>query len=181
MVLLSNTKIKINATAAQRSMRHKNSSKPSFAKPAPLFYQCECCQRLLIDVTASDKAQSPDCCGYPMIQLLAQAPDAAHHLTLTVRGGFENNSLSVSVGQPAHPMTHQHHIVWVYLYTFQGGQLKFMTPGEESTVMFALADKDAYVYCDRAVCKGHDCKFNCKRDFCVWVYCNQHGLWHYSL
>ncbi|MGK2889092.1 MAG: desulfoferrodoxin family protein [Candidatus Malihini olakiniferum] len=76
-------------------------------------------------------------------------------------------SLSFSVGQPIHQMTLQHHIAWVYLYSFQGRQLKFMAPGEESIVMFALADKDAYVYCDRPVCKGHDCKFNCKRVFCV--------------
>lgn len=181
MVLLSNRQKNIKPMLSQHSMRHKNSTKPSFYTPEPQFYLCEHCQRLTIDVAANRTSQRLDCCGRTMKHLLAQTPDGAHHLTLTIRGGFESNSLSVTVGQPAHPMTLQHHIAWMYLHTFQGGQLKFMVPGEESTAMFALADKDAYVYCDRAVCKGRDCKFNCKRGFCVWVYCNQHGLWHYSL
>lgn len=181
MKLLSTTPKNSKPTATQRSMRHKNSTKPSFYMPIPQFYQCERCLRLMIDVAGNNPSQPPDCCGHVMKHLLAQTPDDAHHITLTVRGGFESNSLSVTVGQPVHPMTLPHHIAWVYLHTFQGGQLKFMAPGEESTVMFALADKDAYVYCDRAICKGRDCKFNCKRGFCVWIYCNQHGLWHYSL
>lgn len=178
MPLLSGATIRTGNTATQSHGRHKNSTKPSFVVVPPHFYLCGYCQRLLIDPMIIRSTSSPTCCGVPMTLLTVQNADTEHLLHMTVSGGFERNSLTINIGEPAHPMQPEHHISWIYLYSFQGGQLKCLAPDDSSTVTFALAEKDAYVYCDRAICKGSHCKFNCKRGFSVWAYCNQHGLFY---
>ena len=68
----------------------------------------------------------------------------------------ENNTVWVTVGEAAHPMTPEHSILWVYLQTDRGGQRKCLVPGSEPTVSFALADETPLA---------------------VYAYCNLHGLW----
>ncbi|WJV61131.1 desulfoferrodoxin family protein [Pectobacteriaceae bacterium CE70] len=166
---------------AQRRTRIRNSTKPGFIVPEPIFYRCGQCRRLVVQTTLSEAATPVSCCGTPMSQLVAQEADSSlagiHRITMVVSGGFDSNALSVTVGEPPHPMETGHYLEWIYLYTFQGGQIKFMLPGDLPSALFSLAEKDAYVYCDRAVCKGKRCKFNCKRGFCAFCYCSQHGLW----
>lgn len=181
MPLLFNAAAHVERLAAGRPTRHKNSTKPLFATAPPRFYQCAHCHRLLIESMPLPVPTPPSCCGSAMTNMDIREADAVHYPAMHVSGGFERNSLTVSVGQPAHPMTPEHYIAWIYLYSFQGGQLKCLSPGESSTATFALAEQDAYVYCDRPICKGRDCKFNCKRGFSVWAYCNLHGLFHNSL
>ena len=43
-------------------------------------------------------------------------------------------------------------IQWIALKTFTGSQLKYVLPKKRSPLLFALADEDAYVYCDKDVC-----------------------------
>ena len=47
----------------------------------------------------------------------------------------------------------------------------------------ALADEDAYVYCDREVCRmGHEyCQFECKRGMVLYAHCTVHGLFRLPL
>lgn len=178
---LGNAGIRANRPAHKISTRIANSSKPTFAVAEPVFYRCPRCARLFVQTRAGDGAALLRCCGetlYPLTPRDAADQEAARHLpVMVVSGGFESNALAVSVGEPPHPMTPEHHLEWIYLYTFQGGQLKFLAPGEPAAATFALAEKDAYVYCDRPVCKGSRCKFNCKRGFTAYAYCNRHGLW----
>ncbi|CPR17209.1 desulfoferrodoxin family protein [Brenneria goodwinii] len=163
------------------STRVRNSTKPTFSTAAPAFYRCSRCRRLLVQQFAGQGTLSIICCGEPMVELKPHEPtDAAaeqHLPAMVVSGGFESNALSVTVGAPPHPMDGEHHLEWIYLYTFQGGQIKFIAPGDKPSAIFSLAESDAYVYCDRAVCKGNQCKFNCKRGFTAYAYCNRHGLW----
>ncbi|TKI06610.1 desulfoferrodoxin [Martelella alba] len=136
---------------------------------------------MLIEPQAAPGSAAPDCCATPMQALAAQNADAPgahdHRVAMQVFGGFDANALTVSVGETPHPTEAAHRILWLYLYTFQGGQLKFLSPGEPANVTFPLAGKDAYVYCDRRICKGRRCKFNCKRGFRVFAYCSRDGLW----
>lgn len=163
------------------STRIKNSTKPTFSAAAPLFYRCARCRRLMVQPFAGDGALSLACCGEAMSELTPRSPtdaEAGQHLpAMVVSGGFDSNALSVTVGLPPHPMENDHHLEWIYLYTFQGGQIKFIAPGDRAAAIFSLAEKDAYVYCDRTICKGSQCKFNCKRGFIAYAYCNRHGLW----
>lgn len=127
----------------------------------------------------------PRCCGAMMTELKAGddgAPAAAEHRPhITVAGGVDANAILITVGDPPHPMAAEHAVEWIYLYTFEGGQIKFMAGVDRPTATFALADADAYVYCDRPVCRGSRCKFNCKRGFTAYAYCSRDGLWQTTL
>ena len=49
---------------------------------------------------------------------------------------------------------------------------------QDPVVTFAMADEDAFVYCDRPICKivkAH-CMFQCKQGLVIYVYCNVHVL-----
>ncbi|MGN0959399.1 MAG: hypothetical protein ACI4OC_01490, partial [Coriobacteriales bacterium] len=43
-----------------------------------------------------------------------------------------------------------------------------------SPLIFALADEDAYVYCDKAQCQ--ECIFMCKRGFAFYAFFPEAGL-----
>jgi desulfoferrodoxin-like iron-binding protein len=68
----------------------------------------------------------------------------------------DGNTVTVTVGEVAHPMTAEHSILWVYLQTDKGGQRKCLKVGAEPTVTFALADE---------------------KPLAAYAYCNLHGLW----
>ena len=170
--------------ALKTSTRIKNSTKPSFIQREPTFYRCPQCGQVFVTVnTRSDDTQI-HCCGTALSALIAHTASdalAEQHLPLmTISGGFESNTLTVNVGASPHPMEENHRLEWIYIYTFEGGQFKFLRPADLPEATFALAGNDAYVYCDRPVCKGNKCKFNCKRGFTAWCWCNQHGLWKVS-
>jgi hypothetical protein len=65
-------------------------------------------------------------------------------------------------------------IEWIYLKTFTGGQLKYVTNAQKTSFVFALADEDAYVYCDEDPCL--ECIFGCKRGFEIYVHIKEKGL-----
>lgn len=122
------------------------------------------------------------CCGQMMSSLIANIESSCeeeHLPEYVIKGGYANNAIEVKIGRTNHVMTKEHHIEWVYIYTFQGGQLKYLNATQEPKVTFAMADEDAFVYCDRLICKmGRDhCMFQCKRNLVVYAYCNVHGLW----
>ncbi|MBQ7109525.1 MAG: desulfoferrodoxin, partial [Clostridia bacterium] len=59
-------------------------------------------------------------------------------------------------GSVEHPMTEEHHIVWVYLQTDRGGQRKCLEIGKDPVVTFTLSDE---------------------KPVAAYAYCNLHGLW----
>ena len=65
-------------------------------------------------------------------------------------------------------------IEWIYLRTFTGGQLKYLVNPKKTSFVFALADEDAYVYCDEDPCL--ECVFQCKRGFEIYAYIKERGL-----
>lgn len=173
-----------NKLSGKMSTRIKNSTKPQFIQHEPHFYRCSCCGQVLVQICSENQGATIQCCGEILHALSAHSASdalAEQHLpTMTISGGFESNTLTVNVGAPPHPMSTEHHLEWIYIYTFQGGQFQFLRPGALPEATFALAGNDAYVYCDRPVCKGNRCKFNCKRGFTAYSWCNQHGLWKLS-
>ena len=94
-------------------------------------------------------------CGKPMEELVPNTVEASsekHLPAVTV----EDGAINVNVGSVDHPMADEHYIEWVYVETENGGQRKYLKPGEEPNVTFSLGD-------DKAVA--------------VYAYCNLHGLW----
>ena len=70
---------------------------------------------------------------------------------------MEGSLVRVDVGEVHHPMLDAHYIEWVSLQTREGNQRKFLKPGQEPVVTFAITEGDEVE--------------------AVYAYCNLHGLW----
>lgn len=165
------------------STRCRISHRPPFQTETPIFFRCGSCGALTVVSTRPRTGALPkfSCCGQALEPLEVCRDEAVlqdHRLAFTVFGGFEHSAVRITVDGGGHPMADGHRIEWMYLRTFQGGQLKFLPAGTRSIAHFSLADDDAYVYCDRDICRmGREhCQFACKRGMEVYAYCSVHGL-----
>ena len=163
------------------------SHRPDFMTGDPLFYRCPQCGEIIIANSSqhgrgvADKAPFVSCCGVQCVPLeVCTDPElcGSHPMRFVVFGGYERNSVRIEVESGFHPMEAGHRIEWIYMRTFQGGQLKMLPSGARSFASFSLADYDAFVYCDRDICRmGREhCQFLCKRGMVAYAFCNRHGL-----
>ena len=90
-------------------------------------------------------------------------------LSYQITGGYNDNAVQVFFD-----MEEGHELEWLYLKTFTGGYMKYIGPGKRSPCVFALADEDAFSYCDEDPCL--ECTFWCKRGFVVYGYVSKLGL-----
>ena len=90
-------------------------------------------------------------------------------LDYQINGGFNNNAIYFK-WKIADKTKYQ--ITWVALKTFTGMQLKYVMPKKFSPLLFALADEDAFAYCNKIPCE--ECSFRCKNGFVF--YANIKGL-----
>ena len=66
------------------------------------------------------------------------------------------STLTVTVGAVEHPMVDVHHIQWLFVETENGGQLRYLTPGQAPKAVFELGGE---------------------KPVAVYAYCNLHSLW----
>lgn len=85
-------------------------------------------------------------------------------------GGYNENAIEVSW----RIRDNKDSLEWVYIKTFTGGQIKYVTNPLKTSFIFALADEDAYVYCDEDPCL--ECTFRCKRGFEIYAFLKESGL-----
>lgn len=151
--------------------------------PDVTFYRCSVCGALFA-VTQGRKKENMDslaaadqkeviCCGQRAEGLVSALPETAEDflkITYQIVGGYNDNAVKVSwtVRDPAYQPE------WVYLKTFTGGYLKYIRDTKRSPLVFALADTDAFAYCDEDPCL--ECVFRCKRGFVIYVYGEKTGL-----
>lgn len=117
------------------------------------FYICRHCGNIIGMI--NDAGVPVMCCGQKMEALVPNTTEAAgekHLPVVTVDGA----TVTVKVGEVAHPMTDEHYIQWVYIETENGGQRRALKPGDKPEVTF---------------CVGED------KPIAVYAYCNLHGLW----
>jgi len=118
------------------------------------FFYCEICGNLVGQI--KDGGGALVCCGTDMVELKANAVDAAQEKHIPVFS-VDGKNIDVKVGSAAHPMEADHSIEWVYIATKDGAQRKALSPGMEPETSFALSDGDELV--------------------AVYAYCDKHGLW----
>ena len=118
------------------------------------FYKCSHCGNIIAYV--EDKGPKVICCGEEMNELVPKTADSAVEKHVPVVE-VEGNLVKVIVGSTLHPMAEEHSIQWIALETEQGSQIKYLKPGQEPTVTFALTPGDKVV--------------------AAYEYCNLHGLW----
>lgn len=87
-------------------------------------------------------------------------------------GGYNDNAIEVS-WEIVDKKNHER-MEWIYIKTFTGGQIKYAVNTLKNSFLFALADEDAYVYCDEDPCL--ECTFRCKRGFTIFAYLKNGGL-----
>ncbi len=117
------------------------------------FFECKHCHNFV--GTIIDAGVPMHCCGEVMGEVVPNTVDAASekHLPLI---NVKCKTVTVTVGEVAHPMTEEHSIEWVYLETTNGGQRKKIAPGSEPVAVFKLDTEKAVA---------------------AYSYCNLHGLW----
>ena len=142
--------------------------------PDVVFYRCDTCGALF-PVTGAEKAEGLciSCCGTPARKLVPKTPEEVKEtieVSYQITGGYNDNAVRVSWKRKSYGS----HPDWIYLKTFAGGYLKYVSDGKRSPVVFARADTDAFCYCDEDPCL--ECVFRCKRGFTVYIYDAEAGL-----
>lgn len=118
------------------------------------FFKCMHCGNVVVKVF--DQGVPVVCCGEDMVELHANDTDGArekHVPQVTVDGA----TVTVKVGEVAHPMTEPHFITMIVLVTEKGYQIAQLTPSDAPEATFAVAEGDKPVR--------------------AYEYCNLHGLW----
>ena len=142
--------------------------------PDVVFYRCPECGALY-PVTGGTNREEKEilCCGKKAERLVPGEADSVRDvmdITYQITGGYNDNAVRVSWKMKPYGR----HPEWIYLKTFTGGYLKYVMEGKHSPMVFALADTDAFCYCDEDPCL--ECVFRCKRGFIIYVYDRQTGL-----
>lgn len=107
-----------------------------------------------------DSGVDPDCCGREMKELAPEASDSLieHHLPCIEH--VNKCTYRVKIGATPHPMTKEHRIMFIYLETEHGGQLRYLSA-------------DGPAEADFSVCED--------KPVAAYAYCNKHGLWRIEL
>ena len=172
--------------------RTKATWKPRVIDVDPPVFRCPACGAVLLGVAGRKAAAfsgtgrtlvgeppyahldaAPSCCGRAMEQLEATAATELPPgivLDYAIVGGYNNNAVKLvwDIDRPGCSLA------WAALKTFTGVQLSSVMPKKRSPLVFALADEDAYAYCDEDPCL--ECIFMCKRGFVFLAYVEGFGL-----
>ena len=119
---------------------------------ATKFYKCRLCGNVIHKVV--DSGVQTVCCGEQMQELTPNTVDASNEKHVPEVTRIDDCTIRIQVGSIAHPMTPEHHIVFIYVETENGG------------LRVDLKDKPEGVFC---TCHG--------KPKAVYEYCNLHGLW----
>ena len=123
---------------------------------ATKFFKCRHCGNVITKVV--DAGVPVVCCGEKMEELIPNTVDASGEKHLPVVTRINDCSIKIEVGSVAHPMLPEHHIVFIYVETEDGG------------IRADLKDKPEAVVC---TCTS--------KPIAVYEYCNLHGLWKTTL
>ncbi len=116
------------------------------------FYICKHCQSTSYH---RDDYVLPICCGDTMQKLTAKDQTDKLALTHIPIVDIEKNKLIAKVGDTPHPMTEEHHLMWVFLETNLGGQMRYLGTNANTTVEFNL-EKDESPIAIYSYCNLHD-------------------------
>lgn len=177
--------------------RCRDTRKPMAGQcPDTRFFLCRCCGAVFTVMeekrTEGDPRQASEkgseqtleksleqgrqilCCGRSAEPLIPSEEAAeAMGLSYEITGGYNDNAVRVYWKPPAKGVSSSKPR-WIYLKTFTGGYLKYTGEQKKPPMVFALADTDAFAYCDEDPCL--ECVFRCKRGFVLYGYSEEAGL-----
>lgn len=152
--------------------RSRATTKPLCLTPEPVFYRCPRCGAVLLSALEAPAA-APFCCGEAAEtcrQVPLEALPEGVRLDYKIVGGYNDNAVQVTWEISKADCR----LRWLYLRTFTGGVFRTIPEKKRPPAVFALADEDAYAYCDKSPCL--ECVFRCKRGFAVYAMIEGIGL-----
>lgn len=118
------------------------------------FLKCPICGKIVEVI--NDTNVPLMCCGKSMEEMVANTTDAAVEKHIPVVE--ENNSLvTVTVGETLHPMTEEHYIMWIHVFTNNREYHFDLKPNDNPSVTFTKSNNEEILE--------------------TYAYCNLHGLW----
>ena len=149
--------------------RSRETRKPEPICGDPQFFRCEPCGGIFQMIGSAEEETVHGSAPMKKLQPAPLEADCGLIIEYQIVGGFNENAVKVTWSSASKALAPE----WIYLRTFTGGQLKYVAPSKHS-IVFALADTDAYCYCDEDPCL--ECTFRCKRDFAIYVWNRELGL-----
>ena len=118
------------------------------------FFICKHCGNIVALIR--DKGVPVFCCKEQMQELVPGTAEASGEKHIPVYQ-IDGNTVRVTVGSAAHPMTREHFIEWICLETQHCIQYAHLDPEDPPRATFS-------------VCDGEEVR-------AVYAFCNQHDLW----
>lgn len=117
-------------------------------------YKCEVCGNIVMAIHEGEGDLV--CCGQDMVLKVENTVEAAFekHIPVIEQSG---DTVTVKVGDVAHPMEEKHYIEWIELAVGQTTMYKALKPGDAPEAQFCIAGLSGEL-------KARE-------------YCNLHGLW----
>ena len=113
------------------------------------FLRCPICGNLVEVINDSNVPIM--CCGKPMEELVANTTDGATEKHVPVVE-INNELVTITVGETLHPMTEEHYIMWIHVFTNLKEYHFNLIPGMEPKVTFTKESNEqityVYVYCN---------------------------------
>ena len=118
------------------------------------FYECEICGNVMVKLV--DGGVTPSCCGTEMQTMQVKSGDSGKekHTPIVL---VNDERVTVSVGEIAHPMEEDHFIGFAVLENGRGFDVKELKTNGYPVAQFLLNEDEEV---------GH-----------VYAWCNKHGLW----
>ena len=118
------------------------------------FLRCPICGKLVEVINDSNVPIM--CCGKPMEELVANTTDGATEKHVPVVE-INNELVTITVGETLHPMTEEHYIMWIHVFTNLKEYHFNLNPSDNPQVKFSKDINEEIIE--------------------VNAYCNLHGLW----
>lgn len=118
------------------------------------FLRCPICGNLVEVINDSNVRVM--CCGKPMEELVANTTDGATEKHVPVVE-INNELVTITVGETLHPMTEEHYIMWIHVFTNLKEYHFNLNPSDNPQVKFNKDINEEIIE--------------------VNAYCNLHGLW----
>lgn len=118
------------------------------------FLRCPICGNLVEVINDSNVRVM--CCGKPMEELVANTTDGATEKHVPVVE-INNELVTITVGETLHPMTEEHYIMWIHVFTNLREYHFNLNPSDNPQVKFNKDINEEIIE--------------------VNAYCNLHGLW----
>lgn len=138
--------------------------KPQAQSPQVTIFHCPQCGNTF-QALGYGEHTTPHCCGNAtkwLEPVQEENSPQGYKITYSIVGGLNYDAVQIHWHCPEGITP-----AWILLKTYTGSYIRYLTPKKKAPMIFALADEDAYVYCDKKVCER--CTFRCKLGFSVFV------------